>query len=172
LIQNSCELKEIKMAQKLILWLEDRPKDAYRYLAICKDLGFEVKMVATAMEFLEILESNSEKICLIIVDLMLRGISNLESIGIDDSDTSAGFNAGWVIIERVLQPGSKMPYSHIPVTILSIRTPTEDDISRLDRLRNRGGTIDYIEKSSINSEGKSGVMVFQQYIDKINKNCR
>lgn len=159
------------MPKNLILWLEDRPKSCEKFRKYCKDYGFEVKMVATDHQFLGFLEQNLDGICLIIVDLMIFGISDLSNIGLENSDTLAGYNAGWVIIERLLRSGEgEKTFGHIPVVVLTSRTATEADIYRLEALRRWGGDILYFEKFGLTPGGRLWENEFQELINRIKKN--
>jgi CheY-like chemotaxis protein len=161
------------MAEKIILWLEDRPKTIERLINHCHDIGIRINIVSTAHQFIEKLEEFKGNICLIIVDIMIYGIKNLESINIKSSDTSIGFNAGWVIIERLLRPMEGIgAYSHIPLAIVSTRTASAEDISRLQILQKGGEDIPYFEKFGLSPNGKTWEKEFHEYLNKINEKCQ
>jgi CheY-like chemotaxis protein len=132
--------------------MEDRPLTVEGLVTLCRDKGYSIKMVSTIHRFLDLLEENKDRIRLIILDLLLYGISSLESVQITDSDTDGGFNAGWIIIERLLHPkGCVGPYSHIPVVILSTRPATAKDFTRLELLNRDGLQVHYFEKDGAQS---------------------
>lgn len=160
------------MPKKIILWLEDSPKSVYRFENYCKKKEFQVILLATDHEFRGILRDNLNNICLIIVDLFIYGMHDLENIEIGDSDTSRGYNAGWVVIERLLQPGGMGPYSEIPVAILSSRTATSQDNDRLERLRAGGKDIPYFEKYGVTPSGQTCGKSFKEFIDQVKRGCR
>lgn len=143
----------------LIIWVEDRPDTVSNQILFCREMGFEVIMVATAHRFAQVLKKEKERVALIIMDIMQFTVISLESIDIKDSYTDGGYDAGWVIIERFLRPSesSGMPdeYKDIPILILTTQRLYESDSNRLNALRNRGALIKYIEKNAIeNLEGK------------------
>lgn len=106
------------------------------------------------------------------MDLFIFGISNLENIGFSDSDTLMGYNAGWVIIERLLQPGLPGLYSDIPVVILSTRTATKKDETILAKLRAGGADIPYFEKHGITPSGETCGSEFREHILKLTSGCK
>ncbi|HLP49179.1 MAG TPA: hypothetical protein VK469_24775, partial [Candidatus Kapabacteria bacterium] len=107
----------------------------------------EVIIVATVHRFAEILKKEKEKVSLIIMDIMLFTVISLDSIGISDSFTESGYQAGWVIIDRFLRPkelSQEDDYRGIPILILTTQRLYQEDGNRLNILRHRGGGLDQI----------------------------
>ena len=137
-----------------IIWVEERPDTVSKEILLCRKLGFEVIIVATVHRLAEILKKEKEKVALIIMDIMLFTVISLDSIGILDSHTESGYQAGWVIIDRFLRPREMIPgnddYRAIPILILTTQRLYPDDSNRLCILKRREGSwIKYIEKNAI-----------------------
>ncbi|HLP60456.1 MAG TPA: hypothetical protein VK186_16570 [Candidatus Deferrimicrobium sp.] len=130
-----------------IIWVEDRPDTVSKEVILCRKMGFEVIIVATVHRFAEILKKEKEKVSLIIMDIMLFTVISLDSIGISDSFTESGYQAGWVIIDRFLRPkelSQEDDYRGIPILILTTQRLYQEDGNRLNILRHRGGGLDQI----------------------------
>jgi len=166
------------MEDKVILWIEDSPETVADIEAYCVDLGFEVIMRSTAAEILDSLKQHGKSIKLIIQDILLYGVRNLKSIRIDNSDTDGGYDAGWVIIEKLLRPeDGDESYAKIPILILSSRPFSGQDIRRLDSIKRSSEAkglppIDYYEKSGFGPDGKSWDEAFQEYIEELNSKLK
>jgi len=106
----------------VILWIDDNQTTTSTQIEEAKRLGFkvEVRYMPTAIK--QVLET--KPVHGIVVDVMLYGVNNLESIGIAHSDTNGGKNAGWVLLEKLIW-AKESPYRQIPTVILSAR-PYDD----------------------------------------------
>lgn len=142
--------------EKVIVFLEDRPDSILDLIASSNDKGFHVEVFSTPHSLASYLHDHKNRIALIVVDIMLHGISNLESIGIEGVDTENGYLAGWAIIDHLLRPdGQADNFYDIPILILSSRWLSEEDKARLVAIRNRGGSpIEFIEKYAVNAGNK------------------
>lgn len=156
----------------VILWLEDRPESVVELLVFCEENGLEVELVPTALAMHDVLQERAEEIGVIVVDIMLYQVMNLEDIGLTDSPTDGGYDAGWVVIERFLRPDpnartesearpelSAAPYAAIPVLIVSSRPLGREEKARLSDLRERARVrgnppIEYLEKGGITQDRK------------------
>ncbi|XOF32731.1 MAG: hypothetical protein ACL93V_11940 [Candidatus Electrothrix sp. YB6] len=135
------------MKNKHILWIEDLEHSVADEKCWCESQGFLVKMVNHPARFAEYLERNKENIRLLILDIMLAGVNNLKTIGVCDSDTLGGREAGWELVRRFLRSEPKSPYAKIPVLIVSARMKSERDDEDIFTYSADGmGEIRYIEK--------------------------
>lgn len=162
------------MSKNVIIWVEDRPDTVSEQIDFCRKQGFEVSVVATAFRLADILKSDMQRLCLIVLDVMLFNIMSLDDIGIPNSLTEGGYSAGWVLIDRFLRPGltpdqEQRGYPEIPILILSTRILSATDEDRLKELKQRGGQgIEYIEKGGIYDSGKhTWTEKFTELINKI-----
>jgi CheY-like chemotaxis protein len=140
--------------KNIIIWVEDRPDTVYNQVLLCRQMGFDIKLVSTVHRFVEILKKEKENVALIIMDIMLFTVISLDSVGIPDSFTDSGYRAGWVIIDRLLRP-REIPagiddYKEIPILILTTQRLFTEDSNQLRILRKRGGAwLKYLEKNAI-----------------------
>ncbi|MCX6579928.1 MAG: hypothetical protein NT166_07055 [Candidatus Aminicenantes bacterium] len=168
--------------KNIIIWIEDRPDTVAKEVLLCRKMGFEVLIVATVHRLAEILKKEKENVALLIMDIMLFTVISLDSIGIPDSYTESGYQAGWVIIDRFLRPKElsleQDDYKTIPILILTTQRLYTDDIHRFNILKNRNGAwIKYIEKNAIGKvegemDGKTAIWTenFEAIIKKLEKN--
>lgn len=151
-----------------VLWIEDAPETIGIAKAFCEKQGLNIILNSTANEVLDTLDENP-KISLIIMDIQLFNVLNLECVGIENSDTAGGFDAGWVIADKIFRPkNTNDNYLNIPILMLSTRKLHEDSLTKLKELRGRGGAwINYIEKGGFDKEKKTQwVSEFHEIIKK------
>lgn len=135
------------MKKKQILWIEDLENSIADEKRWCERHGFEVKIVNHPARFVEFLERDIENIKLIVIDIMLAGVNNLKTIGIFDSDTLGGREAGWELIRHFLRSEPESVYAKIPVLIVSARMKSDTDEDDIFTYSSDGmGEIRYIEK--------------------------
>lgn len=170
--------------KNIIIWVEDRPDTVLKEILFCRSLKLDVRVVATAHRLAEILKKEKENVALLIMDIMLLTVISLDSIGIPDSYTESGYQAGWVIIDRFLRPKELVPgkddYRTIPILILTTQRLYPDDSNRFCILKARGGSwIKYIEKNAIGKvdgdvDGKTANWTehFEAIIKKLEKNIK
>ncbi|MGE0090913.1 MAG: hypothetical protein AB7S50_15700 [Bacteroidales bacterium] len=145
------------MDKKIIAWLEDRQDTVSDQISFCKKNDLDVNIFSTDYDFYEFIKNNYFNICLIIIDIMLYSIHDLENINIQNSDTQCGFNAGWIIAERILRPEKeKSLFSQIPILFLSSR-PFDDktDKKRLSDLNSRDKSENYPDVLYLEKNGMS-----------------
>ena len=136
-------------SENMIVFLEDKPADISDIVQYCSKRNYRTEIISTPHSLVSILHENIEAVSIIVMDIMMHGILNLESLKIIDSDTDNGFNAGWVIIDRILRPNNSetKPFMHIPILIVTNRILRNSDKDFLEKIRKRGGgKIDWIEK--------------------------
>ena len=141
----------------MILWIEDRPETINEHINFCDKNALKHKIVSTTTDFIQKL-SESTHVCLIIIDIMLYGVKNLENINIFDSDTDGGFNAGWVIIERILRADQKhvtghLDYYNIPVLIVTSRPFNDEDKIRIENLNQKCLNNNWLPVTAIEKSG-------------------
>lgn len=148
------------MDKNLVLWVEDMIESISEQIEYCKVSGYDVRVVQTAPTLIQELQHNTDRIALIVVDIIVVGIPSLETIEISYSDTCNGAEAGWVILERLLRPVSGIArYSRIPVLLVSYRPLLGKDRERLARVNelcdlNGWAQVKYLEKEgSVSSPG-------------------
>ena len=133
-----------------IIWLEDQRSTI---INLKKHLsGFEgvkIQTVSTPLEFKVFIEREYPKglketkppLCL--VDILLYGVHNLKSIGIENASTAKGKNAGYVFAERFLvEPRS--PWRSCPIAFVTEReidTELQDDVAYLKKKASAGMEI-------------------------------
>jgi hypothetical protein len=136
-------------------------------------MGFEVITVGTAHRFADILKKEKDRVVLIIMDIMLFPVLSLEGIGIPNSATDDGYEAGWIIIERFLRsddsPEVTDEYKHIPILVVTSKKLYDNDSARLKAIKDRRGEgwIKYLEKHGINKEG---ILTWVEQFEDIIKN--
>lgn len=167
-----------------ILFIEDRELSILEAIDICEKRGHKCFQVRNATGLYNFLKKNISKIGLIVIDIMLRAIPNLEEIDIESSDTQGGYEAGWVIIDRILRPlhlnkdlidkCDLLQFSDqlfkIPIVILSTRSLSKDDIGRFNRIVNLHKSktypdIRYIEKDAYDQDGKPFILSFKEVLE-------
>ncbi len=143
-------------AKKLIVFVEDRRESIVEFVAICKDNGFKVKIMSTPHYLADYLLREGDAISMVVVDTMLPGVEDLESIGIRGADTVGGYMAGWAIIEHLLRPPSReSAFMDIPILVLTARRLSAEDERRLFDVQERGGAwIAILEKHSVGIKGE------------------
>ncbi len=135
------------MENKMILWIEDLENSVADQKVWCEQKGFKVKIVNHPARFAQYLTKYLKEIQLIVVDIMLAGINNLTTIGIPDSDTLGGKEAGWELVRRLLRADPSSEYASIPVLIVSARMKSERDKGDIVEYSEQGmSEIRYIEK--------------------------
>jgi hypothetical protein len=67
---------------------------------------------------------------------MIAGLTDLSSLGIQNSETHGGLNGGYVFVDRILRAETS-PYRYRPVFFLSERELTDDLNNDLQYLRDR-----------------------------------
>ncbi len=158
------------MTKDMVLWLEDVAASVKEQINYCKKKGLKVLIVQTDHRFHDVLKANYNRVCLIIVDVMLRGVQNLEAIDIPSVETGHGHRAGWMIVREYLRADSQQAeYTSIPVLMLSTRPFEPEEMNYLEQLKTLGeiknhAWIRYLEKSSAEMGWKK---VFRQIIDEI-----
>lgn len=136
------------MKANIIIFVEDRPETVIDQIALLKNMGFEIKKVSIESELFEILKTEYKNIALIVMDIMLYGIKDLNSIGISGVDTDGGYEAGWALVENILRSNEFIQFHSIPVIILSNRK-IKDDTKRLEIINSKflnAAKVFYIEK--------------------------
>lgn len=160
------------MRRDVVLWIEDAPDSVKKQIKSCKEAGLKVTPVQTDHRFHDELEKNHNRICLIVVDVMLRAVLNLDAINIMGIDTRLGHRAGWMIVRRFLRAENQTSeFTDIPVLILSTR-PCDgeeegylEDLRRLAEEKNHGW-IRYLEKGGVDTH--SGKPWNDAFMDIIN----
>ena len=133
-------------SRNIILWIEDRPNTVQWEKSVIEEKGYRVEFRYMPHDIRNFLILNSDNVVAIIVDIMLRGVFNLESIGKVGFHTDHGLEAGWVLIEHFLRCEDSK-YKNIPILILSIKQSNDEDHQNLTHLHsNGGGTIQYLQK--------------------------
>lgn len=136
--------------QKIILWIEDRPNTIQWEKGFLEQKPYRVEFRYMPHDIQNFLILNRDNIAAIIVDVMLRGVPNLDSIKLG-FPTDHGLEAGWVLIDHFLR-SEDSKYKEIPILILSTKQSDEDDQRNLNRLRSKGGgTIQYIQKMGMDA---------------------
>lgn len=132
-----------------ILWIEDREDTVSEAIELVEKNGFECIIVASGSEVVNIMtdwRKGAVDLAAIVVDIMLFGVDDLSDFDVKNIETDAGFEAGWLILDHYLRCTS-MPYSNIPVLVLSVLEPDESRKTKLTEIRRRGGApIEFIEK--------------------------
>ena len=83
---------------------------------------------------------------MVIVDIMLAGVNLVEDFKGTTFGTSTGYEAGWVVIRRLLRD-IESPYRDIPVLIVSARSLDLNVSTLLDDIwRSSFAPINYVEK--------------------------
>jgi len=134
------------MKKKRILWIEDLEHSVADQKHWCEQKGFEVTMVNHPARFVEYLDDYLQELKLIVVDIMLAGINNLNTIGISGSDTLGGKEAGWELVRLLLRTDPVSEYSRIPVLIVSARMKSDRDNDDIIEYTQGMPEIRYIEK--------------------------
>ncbi len=148
----------------VVIWVEDRRDTIIEGIRICKDNSLKVVLCEKPHSLLERLREYKGQISLIVLDIMLDGVHNLDSIGIRDASTDDGYNAGWVILDRLLRPEEadiqqyrmEPPDSGIPILLISAISKKTKDTSKMQEIRDRypnGGFVKYIEKGGLDEKG-------------------
>ena len=118
-----------------LLWLEDRVSTAIVELDQARKLGCQVHVRGHPGELIALLEEESDGNCepkqleelrvAFVIDVMIAGMIDLSSFGIEHSETHGGLNGGYVFVDRILRAETS-PYRYRPVFFLSEREYTED----------------------------------------------
>lgn len=132
----------------IILWVDDRPVTVEDQIAEAIQQGFLVLNRAMPQDVKGVLDDPefAARVRGVVMDVMLWGVDDLRSIGIDQASTQDGLYAGWEILDKWLRaPASE--HRDIPVLVLSARGKDAEVQRYLDRLMSRpGGTLEYVEK--------------------------
>ncbi|MBF0555726.1 MAG: hypothetical protein HQK96_14445 [Nitrospirae bacterium] len=139
-------------AKDVVIWVEDMQGTISDARAYIKEIyNFEVFMSSTAFELADLLEEYSNRVLCIILDIMLFSVQDLVDIGIDNSGTSLGHAAGWIIAESFLLKNDG--YKNIPILFYSARSLQPEDEKKLEELKKlTTAKIDYIEKTSFDRQ--------------------
>lgn len=162
------------MEKPIILWIEDDPSSVNDMIQYSEIKGFEVVIVHQPHRILNCLELYSDRLVLVVIDVMLRGIDNLKSINILDADTKTGLRAGWVLIDRIFRSNEfkfSIDLSQIPIIILSTMKLFTDDKKELEELNKKipdSAPIHYISKREMNENIEFVAQVkFEHILNKI-----
>ena len=154
------------MTDRILIWLEDRDSTATIELGLARQLGCHIELRAHPIEIIALLDEefgHAHDLKLLdnlriafVVDVMIAGLLDLSSLGIEHSDTHGGLNGGYVFVDRVLRnTGSSWRYR--PICFLSERQLTQDleeDLNYLRQRRDSDGTlhgdIEFMRKYSAN----------------------
>ena len=136
--------------KNLIIWLEDQPIMISDECYFLESKGFEVKVISSATVLTNILKNEYERICLIILDIMLFSPKSFRSIGLDDISTDFGYNAGLAIAEFFLREETSK-YKDIPILFVSMKPLNEEGQENLQKLNNSGAWVDYLQKGTYDS---------------------
>jgi CheY-like chemotaxis protein len=138
-------------SRNIILWIEDRPNTVQWEKSIIEEKGYRVEFRYMPHDIRNFLTRNSDNVVAIIVDVMLRGVPNLDSIGKLGFPTDHGLEAGWTLIDHFLRSEESL-YKELPILILSTKQEDTDDQQNLGRLRSKGGgSLHYIQKQGLNA---------------------
>jgi len=150
-------------SRNIVLWIEDRPNTVQWEKGIFEKKGYKVEFRYMPHDIKNFLTINSDNVVAIIVDIMLRGVPNLESIGKVGFYTDHGLEAGWVLIHHFLRCEDS-EYKDIPILILSVKECDDDDQQNLTHLRSKGGsTIQYLQKLGMDER-----IAFVKWVDGLN----
>jgi hypothetical protein len=139
-----------------IIWLEDRRDTIAQYKQLAEKAEIKCRIFSTPAEVIAFLtdilgpdlpaEGFEELRIGFVVDLMLFGVSDLRSLGVENASTGKGIHAGYVFVDRVLRArGSK--YVSRPVCFLTERLIDEELTRDIKALAERGGgAIDIVRK--------------------------
>lgn len=132
----------------MIVWLEDRRSTVLDFERALEEAGLRYLILGSVDEVATYLDDGAEIDNLVfVVDIMLPGVADLTSIGVQNAPTGKGNRAGQVFVERYLrQPSSA--YLACPVFFLTERLVD-------DELRN--------EVKGIERPGTAPVKIFQKY---------
>lgn len=159
----------------IVFFIEDRPFSILEQMELCKQRELQIERAASVIEIDEILKDKYRNICLIVVDIMLHAVPHLEDVDIANSETDQGFEAGWVIIERLLWPkeenNEKYDCSRVPIVILSTRPLSKDieeerlDFINTDHRHSKVMHVRYIEKNGYDNNGKECNKSFEEVLN-------
>lgn len=135
----------------MLFWLEDKQETVSPHLAKLSMLGITPHLHPTPTSLKYFLEDHKDEIgtkpAVIIVDIMLHGIDDLTSIGIENSNTSSGVHTGYIFADRFLRAEAS-PYFKVPVCFLTERDITEELVAEVNYLRDRpeSGPVEILKK--------------------------
>ncbi|MEZ5673316.1 MAG: hypothetical protein R3E08_13440 [Thiotrichaceae bacterium] len=143
----------MSISEKTILWLEDDPDTVRWEKQQIEEKGYNIEFRYMPHDVRNFLTLHSNNVVAIIVDVMLSGVKNLDSIGKPDISTDYGLEAGWRLIDHFLRSeDSPSNYKQIPILILSTKKQDEGYQAYLKRLQQReGGKLSYIQKNGLNA---------------------
>jgi len=99
----------------MILFIDDDDFGMKPYRLALEEAGLNLLITASADEALSALNSESNRISLIILDVLMPSGSVFT-----DEETNGGLITGYRLLEKI-----RKSYSHIPILILSITNPSE-----------------------------------------------
>lgn len=147
------------MKRNTIIWVEDRSETVLDEIIFCEKQGFRVEDCATVHGLAQLLKEYKDKTALVVIDIMLYGVMDLDSIDIKGVYTDNGYRAGWAIIQEFLR-SNKSEYIDIPILVVSSRLLGQEEKDIINILP--GSKIEFIEKG-----GPEWKKSFRRYIEKL-----
>lgn len=147
----------------MILWLEDRRDTVLSFESALKERGLAYHMLSSINEVDQFLKEQADlnRLCFVI-DIMLHGVDDLNSIGVYNAPTVSGSRAGQVFVERYLRAdGSRFAGS--PVIFLTERLVDEGLKHEVSGLSRPGTGPVHIYKKYIQAECDAFVATVETY---------
>ncbi len=137
----------------MIVWLEDRKETIRAQLIQLDKKSIPYTILPSPATFKQYIEEEEDNIInrsvIFVIDIMLHGINDLRSIGIDHAPTLAGNHTGFVFVDRFLR-ATNSKWKRIPVCFLTER----DADGGLDR-----------DVNSLGNKGDGAVEICRKYSD-------
>ena len=111
------------------------------------------------------------------MDILLFGVSSLEILGVLDSETDSGIEAGWMIVKDFIKSGNSK-YREIPVLFYSYKAYDTTHTSTLNQLKKIPNSwVDFVVKGKTYDSDKitsndQFKIVFEQWESWSSKNKR
>lgn len=127
--------------KKQLVFLEDHPRTIETHLEIVRRLGLVPNVVPRPLTLGNLLEEHvkDNSIAAVVLDMHIRGITNLAEIDLPEVDTMQGEAVGLAIAEQYLRKRGG-PFANMPIAILSGFNISRPLLARLGKLR-EGGKI-------------------------------
>lgn len=168
----------MKNSKNIIVWLEDRDDTVREQFKYCESLGYEIQHVKMPHTLLSRVKEFHDQIKLIIIDVLLYGVNDLSTVGIDGCDTELGLSAGWVILDKILRPSPDDPIpehilqidTSIPVLVTSTPSVSNEHKQLISNILKRdpnAGRIEYIEKGALDDDDGDWSKNFEILVNEI-----
>jgi hypothetical protein len=142
---------EVGDSDPVIFWVEDRPdtvavqtKDLTKANIKYYMFGTPSELVSTLDEVLEGKDVDSLRIAFVI-DIMLFGILDFRSLGIQDAPTRNGLHAGYVFADRFFR-SKESRYLRKPICFLTEREVDSELKQDVEKLATKGGEVSIVRK--------------------------